>query len=98
MLAAWREGGSRGGRGRRAMADGERGGAALPATELLLVGGVRIVVAGSTETVEAAVLAAARGSIMQLAWLTELEGGDRLGVNPDHVVLVREVRVPAGEG
>ncbi len=80
------------------MADGERGGAALPATELLLVGGVRIVVAGSTETVEAAVLAAARGSIMQLAWLTELEGGDRLGVNPDHVVLVREVRVPAGEG
>ncbi len=61
------------------------------ATELLLSGGTRIVVEGGAESVESSILAAARGSIMQLAWLTEREGGGRVGVNPDHVVLLREV-------
>ncbi len=38
---------------------------------------------------EKAIIAAARGSIMQLAWLEEAESGRPLGVNPAHVVSLR---------
>ena len=62
----------------------------MPATELTLVTGERVVVQGSAEATEAAVLAAARGSIMQLVWLTEVQGTRRIGVNPEHVVALRE--------
>lgn len=39
--------------------------------------------------VEAAILSAARGSIMELAWLTEAHTGERIGVNPDQVLMLR---------
>jgi len=38
------------------------------------------------------ILNAARGSIMEFAWLVEAETGDRLGLNPERVVILRAVR------
>jgi hypothetical protein len=38
------------------------------------------------------ILDAARGSIMQLAWLTEAHTGVDLAVNPQHVVALRPAR------
>jgi hypothetical protein len=35
------------------------------------------------------ILDAARGSIMQLAWLSEADTGAHLAVNPEHVVVLR---------
>jgi hypothetical protein len=60
-----------------------------PTTELLLTGGERLRVEGDLRAVEAAVISAARGSIMELAWLIEALTGERVGVNPEHVVMVR---------
>jgi hypothetical protein len=60
----------------------------LDITELSLVTGQRYVVQGSLAEVEAAIIAASRGSIMQLAWLTETSG-ERIGVNPSSVVSLR---------
>jgi hypothetical protein len=37
------------------------------------------------------ILDAARGSIMQLAWLVEAGTGDDLAINPEHVVALRPV-------
>ncbi len=56
-----------------------------------MVGGGRYRVEGSVEQTEGLIIDAARGSIMQLAWLTEAETGERLGVNPEHVVVVRSI-------
>ncbi len=61
----------------------------MPLTELILTGGQRLQVEGDLQAVEAAVISAARGSIMELAWLIEAATGERVGVNPEHVVLVR---------
>jgi uncharacterized protein YlzI (FlbEa/FlbD family) len=55
---------------------------------MTLVNGERYEVQGSVEQVEATIVAASRGSIMQLAWLTEL-GGQKVGVNPTSVVTLR---------
>lgn len=60
-----------------------------PTTEIHLQGGERLDVEGEAKDVEATILAAARGSIMQLAWFTEVQSGDAVGVNPEHVVLLR---------
>jgi hypothetical protein len=57
--------------------------------ELTLSGGERLQVQGDPQAVEAAILSAARGSIMEFAWMTEAESGQRVGVNPDHVLLLR---------
>ena len=62
---------------------------AVPATELTLVTGDRHAIGGEPLDVEKAIVAAARGSIMQLAWLEEAESGRALGVNPAHVVSLR---------
>jgi hypothetical protein len=51
--------------------------------------GDRYVVEGEPGTVEAAIIGAARGSIMALAWLTESTSGEPLAVNPEHVVVLR---------
>jgi hypothetical protein len=40
------------------------------------------------------ILDAARGSLMRFAWVTEAETGERIGLNPDHVVMVRDLTVP----
>jgi hypothetical protein len=60
-------------------------------TELTLVGGERLRVQGDPHDIEAAILSAARGSIMEFAWMTEADSGERVGVNPDHVLLLRAV-------
>ena len=58
----------------------------MSVTEILLSGGARVRVEGDAHDVEAVVLSAARGSLMELAWMTEAESGRRVGVNPDHVL------------
>jgi hypothetical protein len=62
-------------------------------TEITLLGGDRLRVAGDAKDVEAAILAAARGSLMELAWVTEAQTGQLIGVNPDHVMLLRALGV-----
>jgi hypothetical protein len=56
--------------------------------ELSLVTGQRFTVRGTLEEVEAAIIGASRGSIMQFAWLTD-HSGERVGVNPASVVSLR---------
>ena len=51
--------------------------------------GDRYHVEGDAKRVERTILDAARGSIMQLAWLTDAETGEDLGINPEHVVMLR---------
>jgi hypothetical protein len=58
-------------------------------TELTLVGGERLRVEGDPHDIEGTILSAARGSIMEFAWMTEADSGERVGVNPDHVLLLR---------
>jgi hypothetical protein len=60
-------------------------------TEITLVTGDRYRVESDLKSVERIILDAARGSIMQLAWLVEVDTGEDLGVNPEHVVLLRAV-------
>ena len=55
---------------------------------MTLVTGERYQIQGSPEDVEAVIIAASRGSILQFAWLTEREG-ERIGVNPASVVSLR---------
>ena len=61
-------------------------------TEIILVTGDRYPVDGDVKHVERIILDAARGSIMQLAWLTDAETRSDLAVNPKHVVLIRAAR------
>jgi hypothetical protein len=63
--------------------------ALTPITEIIVLGGDRFQVEGDAKQVEAQILSAARGSLMELAWMTEAETGRRLGLNPEHVVLLR---------
>lgn len=60
-------------------------------TELTLVGGDRLRVEGDPHDIERAILSAARGSILEFAWVTEAGSGQRVGVNPDQVLLLRAV-------
>ena len=55
-------------------------------TIVSVVTGERYQVDGSPESVEAAIVGASRGSIMQLAWLTEAGTGRSIAINPLHVV------------
>ena len=61
----------------------------MSTTEVTVVGGERFRVRGDPKEVERLVLDAARGSIMELAWLVEVETGERIGINPEHVVMLR---------
>jgi hypothetical protein len=60
-------------------------------TELVLTGGVRLRVEGDAKAVESVILSAARGSLMELAWMTEADSGQRVGVNPEHVLMLRDL-------
>jgi hypothetical protein len=60
-------------------------------TEITLVGGGRFRVDGEPKDVERIILAAARGSIMEFAWLTDITTGEGIGVNPECVVSLRAV-------
>jgi hypothetical protein len=62
---------------------------ATSTTEVIVVTGDRYRVDGEVKYVERIILDAARGSIMQLAWLTEAETRDDVAVNPEHVVMLR---------
>ena len=66
-------------------------------TEVVLAGGERVRVAGEIEQAENAIVSAARGSILELAWLTEAGTGRRVGINPDHVLMIRSLD-GAGDG
>jgi hypothetical protein len=55
-------------------------------TTVVVVTGERYEVQGSPSEVEAAIVAASRGSIMQLAWVTEADSGRSIAINPLHVV------------
>jgi F420-0:gamma-glutamyl ligase len=65
----------------------------MAVTEIVLTGGERLRIDGDVTVVESAIVSAARGSIMELAWMVEAQTGDRVGINPDHVVTVRELDV-----
>jgi hypothetical protein len=58
-------------------------------TEITVMTGDRYRVMGSPREIERSILDAARGSIMELAWMVEVETGERLGINPDCVVSLR---------
>ncbi len=62
-----------------------------PRTEITVIGGDRFRVEGDAEGVERAILDAARGSIMELAWMVEAESGQRVGINPECVVVLRPI-------
>jgi hypothetical protein len=57
-------------------------------TTVVVVTGERYEIDGSPADVEAAIVAASRGSIMQLAWVTEAGSGRSIAINPLHVVAI----------
>ena len=60
-------------------------------TEIGVLGGGLYRVEGDARDVERLILDAARGSIMEFAWLVEADTGERLGINPESVVTLRPV-------
>jgi hypothetical protein len=58
------------------------------ATTTVVVHGERYRIEGSPQEVEAAIIAASRGSIMQFSWLVEAGTGRAIGINPAHVVAI----------
>jgi len=63
----------------------------MASTEVIVVCGDRYRVNGDTKDVERLIVSAARGSIMELVWLDDLENGGRIAINPEHVVALRAV-------
>ena len=61
----------------------------MATTEITLVGGDRLCVKGQLQQIEAQIVGAARGSIMELAWLVDAGSGDQIGINPEHVIMIR---------
>lgn len=57
-------------------------------SDILVVGGQRFCIQGGPDEVEAKVLEAARGSILELVRLTEAESGRTVALNPAHIVAV----------
>jgi hypothetical protein len=70
-------------------------------TEITLVGGAVHRIEGETKEVEHSILSAARGSILQFAWFTDAQTAEPVGVNPEHVMMLRSVgstgRPPAAD-
>ena len=58
-------------------------------TQLTVLTGEQYEIEGSLDAVEAALVAASRGSIMQLAWLTERKSQSTVGINPASIVSLR---------
>jgi hypothetical protein len=65
-------------------------------TEITVVGGERYRVDGEAKTVEAIILDAARGSLMGFAWVVEAETGEQIGLNPEHIVMLRDLASATG--
>jgi hypothetical protein len=57
-------------------------------TTVVVASGAQYRIEGSPEAVEAAIIAASRGSIMQFTWLTEAGTGRSIAINPVHVVAI----------
>jgi hypothetical protein len=62
-----------------------------PVTEITFAGGERYRVEGDAKEVEALIVDASRGSIMQLAWLRDTDTGEPIGVNPEQIVMLRSL-------
>ena len=62
----------------------------MPSTRLLLTTGDWVSVDGPTDDVTRRLEDASRSTTGTLAWLTEADGGQVVGVSPRHVVMVRE--------
>ena len=60
-------------------------------TQITVLGGERHQVEGDVKHVERLILDAARGSLMQFAWLTDAQTGEPIGVNPEGVVMLRAI-------
>jgi hypothetical protein len=58
-------------------------------TEITVVTGDRYRVDGDAKDVERIILDAARGSIMQFAWLVDADTGEDIAVSPEGVVILR---------
>jgi hypothetical protein len=56
-----------------------------------MVSGVCARVDGEAKAVEERILDAARGSLLELVWFAEVESGQPIALNPEHVVLLRGV-------
>jgi hypothetical protein len=68
-----------------------------PTTEIVLVTSERLRVNGDAKVIERAILDAARGSIMELAWMVETDTGESIAINPEYVVMLRPLdQEPAG--
>ena len=81
------------------MSDAARsGGDAIALTLVTMTTGERYEVDGAPESIEAAIVGASRGSIMQLAWLTEAGTGRSIAINPLHVVALAAAPSPAAAG
>jgi hypothetical protein len=73
------------------MADAAESDDGRAATAVVVVTGDRYEVEGAPHDVEATIVAASRGSILQLAWVTETGSGRSIGINPLHVVTLEPV-------
>jgi hypothetical protein len=73
-------------------------GDALAHTLVTMTTGERYQVDGSAESIEAAIVGASRGSIMQLAWLREAGTGRSIAINPPHVVALEAPSSAAATG
>jgi hypothetical protein len=67
----------------------------VAATAVTVVTGQRYELRGAPDTIEAAIVGASRGSIMQLAWFTEASSGRSIAINPIHVVALEALEGPA---
>jgi hypothetical protein len=74
------------------------GGDAVALTVVTMTTGERYEIDGSAESVETAIVGASRGSIMQLAWLTEAGTGRSIAINPLHVVALETAASPSARG
>ena len=74
------------------------GGDSIALTLVTMATGERYQVEGSAESVEAAIVGASRGSIMQFAWLTETGTGRSIAINPLHVVALETAPSPTAAG
>jgi hypothetical protein len=61
-------------------------------TQITVLGGECYRVEGEAKDIERLIVDAARGSIMQFAWLTEAQTGESVAINPECVVMIRAVR------
>lgn len=60
-------------------------------TEITLLSGELHRVDGDAKQIERLILDAARGSILQFAWMTDAETAEAVGINPTHVMTLRAV-------